>query len=138
MGTQYAILPQLLLPPRVFLRDERPLSLQRNVLGMPKLCEWRFSNFKIVRSDEVGLDFFALVRGVEVAPLGICKERVFGSSLGAKQIAEESRSEWPETTDWVSTKITRLIQITGHGEVTGQIQNYQIPYGILCNRRGCL
>ena len=49
------------------------------------------------------------------------------------EIAEESRLEWPETIDWVSIKITRLVQITGHGEVTGQIQRCKKPYDILCN-----
>jgi hypothetical protein len=48
---------------------------------MPKLSERRFSNFEIVRSDKVSLDFFALVRGVEVAPLGVGKERIFTEGL---------------------------------------------------------
>ncbi len=32
---------------------------------MPKLRERRFPNFEVVRSDEVSLDFFALVRDIE-------------------------------------------------------------------------
>jgi len=48
---------------------------------MPKLRERRFPNFEVVRSDEVSLDFFALVRGVEVAPLGVGKERVLTVGL---------------------------------------------------------
>ena len=49
--------------------------LYRNVLRIPKLREWRFPNFEVVRSDEVSLNLLALVRGVEVAPLGVGKER---------------------------------------------------------------
>lgn len=52
-----------------------------DVLRMPKLCERRFSNCEVVRSDEVCLDFFALVRGVKVAPLGVGKERILTEGL---------------------------------------------------------
>jgi len=48
---------------------------------MPKLRERRFPNFEVVRSDEVSLDFFALVRGVEVAPFGVGKERALSEGL---------------------------------------------------------
>jgi hypothetical protein len=48
---------------------------------MPKLRERRFSNFKVVRSDEVRLDFLALIRGIKVAPLGIGKEYVLTEGL---------------------------------------------------------
>ena len=58
---------------------------------MPKLRERRFPNFEVVRSDEVSLDFFALVRGAEVAPLGVGEERVFGSSLGATRRLQKSQ-----------------------------------------------
>ena len=43
---------------------------------MPELRERRFPNFEVVGSDAVSLDFFALVRGIEVAPLGVGEERV--------------------------------------------------------------
>lgn len=48
---------------------------------MPELCEWCFSDFQVVRSDEVRLDFLPLVRGVEVAPRGVGKERVLTKGL---------------------------------------------------------
>lgn len=48
---------------------------------MPELCERRFSNFEVVGSDEVSLDFLPLVRAVEVAPLGVGKERVLPEGL---------------------------------------------------------
>ena len=48
---------------------------------MPKLREWRFPNFEVVRSDEVSLDFFALMRGVKIAPLGVGEERVLTDGL---------------------------------------------------------
>jgi hypothetical protein len=48
---------------------------------MPKLRERCFSNLEIVRPDEVSLDLLALVRGVEVAPLGVGKERALTEGL---------------------------------------------------------
>ena len=48
---------------------------------MAKLRKRRFSNFEVVHSDAVSLDFLALVRGVKVAPLGVCEERVFTEGL---------------------------------------------------------
>jgi hypothetical protein len=48
---------------------------------MPKLRERRFFNCEVVRSDEVGLDFLAFVRGTEVTPFGICEERVLPEIL---------------------------------------------------------
>lgn len=59
----------------------RCLMSKRNVLGMPKLREWRFPSFEVVRSDEVSLDFLALVRSVKVAPLSVGKERTFTEGL---------------------------------------------------------
>jgi len=41
---------------------------------MPELCERRFSNFEVVRPDEVSLDFLPLVRGFEISSLGVGKE----------------------------------------------------------------
>ena len=48
---------------------------------MLKLREWRFPNCEIVRTDEVSFNLLALVRGVEVAPLGVGEERVLSEGL---------------------------------------------------------
>jgi hypothetical protein len=55
--------------------------LYRNVLRIPKLREWRFPNFEVVRSNQVSLNLFALVWGIEVAPLSVGEERVFTEGL---------------------------------------------------------
>jgi hypothetical protein len=38
---------------------------------MSKLCERSFSKFEVVRTNEVSLDLFALVRAVEITPFGV-------------------------------------------------------------------
>ena len=48
---------------------------------MPKLCEWRFPNSEVVRSEEISLYFRALVRGVEITPLGVGKDGVLTEGL---------------------------------------------------------
>lgn len=43
---------------------------------MPELRGWRFPKLELVHSDEVSLGFSLLVRGVDIAPLGVGEERV--------------------------------------------------------------
>lgn len=59
-------------PPRASSKDKRS---RWYVLCVPKLREWRFSNFEVVRSDEVSLYFLALVRGFRVAQLTLLRKK---------------------------------------------------------------
>ena len=73
---------------------------------MPELRERRFPNFEVVRTDEVSLDFFALVRCVEVAPLGVGKERLFTESLF---VVVEPRGDVAGLTDVRQSRILPVV-----------------------------
>lgn len=47
----------------------------------PNCASGAFPSSKIVRFDEVSLHFPTLVRGIEITPLGVGKERIFTEGL---------------------------------------------------------